>query len=208
MTAPPDRRSAVGLKVLQESEIQEKLYGAYLGRRKRAASSEEWTGSEILAGELSRLRSELVSLRREKEELASRLEGLNHHAPEGPLSSENATPWRWPGRWMAVFLLLGLIGYFGVRRLQASPVPSGEPTPYTVQVAVYDVRPMAEEAVAFLKRLQYEAFLVEMPRQDGRLRYRVYMGRFVTKDEADLERMRLAGDPRFRDFKDAFVRAR
>jgi hypothetical protein len=196
-----DGRSPEGVKVLSELEIQKKLYGIYRDTKKsEVSSSPEWTGSEILAGELNRLRSELVSLRKEKESLVSQLE---EHA-----SPEESGAFRWVGRWMVVFLLLGLVGYFGVKKLQASPVPLGEPMPYTVQVAVYDIRPMAEETVEFLNHLQYQAFLVEMPRQDGRMQYRVYMGSFVTKSEADLERMRLAGDPRFRDFKDAFVRYR
>ncbi len=205
MTPPPSVPPA-GVQALSESEIQEKLYGTYLGRKKNFSG--EWTGSEILTGELNRLRSELVSLRKEKEQLASQLEGLSRRAPERPGSSADSGAFPWVGRWVTVLLLLGLVGYFGVKRLQASPVPAGEPTPYTLQVAVYDIHPMAEETVEFLKQLQYDAFLVKMPRQDGRMRYRVYVGSFVTKREADLEKMRLAGDPRFRNFKDAFVRFR
>ena len=40
----------------------------------------------------------------------------------------------------------------------------------------------------------------------GRKQFRIYVGQFVTRTEAEKERQRLASDPRFSDFKDAFVR--
>jgi cell division protein FtsN len=104
-------------------------------------------------------------------------------------------------------LIVAAAYLFGVQKLQASPSMIGtDPTPYTVQVAVYDIKNRADQTLVFLGNLGYEPFLVDAPRKDGRSRYRVYMGTFVTKEEADLARARLEGDSRFKDFKDAFVR--
>ena len=199
-----------GIGLLTEEEIQRKLYGAYRASGGRgsapAAAGPEWTGSEILNGELQRLRSELVSLRREREQLAVQLDELRRPAPDRRRPSERFPGW---GRVGAALFLLAAMGYLcGVRWIQASPVPVGELSPYTVQVAVYDVRTLAERTLLTLRRLQYDAFLVAQPRRDGRPRYRLYVGSFVTREEADLERLRLAGDPRFADFRDAFVRFR
>lgn len=199
-----------GIGILTEAEIQRKLYGTYRGsgekRLPSGPASAEWTGSEILSGELQRLRSELVSLRREREQLAAHMDQLTH-----PLSPQRRS-FEWPAWWKkasVAILLLGAVGYLsGVRWIQASPVSTGELSPYTVQVAVYDVRGLAERTLLALRRLQYDAFLVEQPRRDGRTRYRLYVGSFITREEANLEQARLAGDPRFADFKDAFVRFR
>ena len=214
------------VKVLTESEIQERLYGGYLGKSQRTAVSQAplqrpvaqkspsksvvvadrpdvvWTGAEILKGELSQLRSELVSLRRERENLQSRLKRLSTPSVSG---RENL-----PGVWMrkltAFVLLAGLLWLpLSSRGLQASPA-AGDLTPYTVQVGVYDVQPMAQRAVSYLKGLGYDAFLVGLRRRNGRKRYRIYVGSFVTDEEASLERSRLASDVRFQSFKDAFVR--
>ena len=95
----------------------------------------------------------------------------------------------------------------GPRALQASP-SAGDLTPYTVQVAVYDGRGMAAQAQRLLQELGYDAFIVQMSRAGGSSRYRIYVGRFVTKEEAASESQRLAADTRFRDFKDAFVLVR
>ena len=84
----------------------------------------------------------------------------------------------------------------------------GDPTPFTVQTAVYDTLVPAQLAVQFLGEMSYGAFLVPVARKDGKMRYRICVGSYVTKDEADLERLRLVGDPRFGYFKDAFVRVR
>ena len=103
---------------------------------------------------------------------------------------------------------MGSGGYLiGGRLLQASPA-TGDPTPFTVQAAVYDTLVPAQLAVQFLENLSYGAFVVELPRKDGRSRYRVCVGSYVSKGEAVLERLRLVGDPRFVYFKDAFVRLR
>ena len=104
--------------------------------------------------------------------------------------------------WIAI--VLAVVGYpLGVHFLQASPSLGTEPSPYTVQVAVYDVRPIADQALGLLQELGYPAFLVELPNRNGKPRYRIYVGRFVTKEEAQIERAQLASDQRF---SDAFVR--
>lgn len=207
------------IQVLGEDEIQERLYGAYRPRSRTpppAATSNDsvWTGSQILEGEVQRLRSQLISLRQEKEGLEAQLQRIQPVASaEGILTRRlgalaSAPGEGWIGRLLGAALLAGAIGYLlSGRMLQASPA-GWETTPYTVQVAVYDGSVMAGRAEAFLKELGYDAFLVKSPRRDGRMRYRVYVGSFVTKEEARLENNRLAGDPRFRDFKDAFVRVR
>ena len=240
---------------LSEAEIHDRLYGSIAGKKKnpvpppvkpelsspavpsvRAASpvlSEgTWSGAEILSGELKQLRSELISLREEKERLEKKIQKIEVsrqtvsktetiRASVGPLHSvetirASSSPARSSGGqqqgWLShlfglTLLLLATAYLFGVQKLQASPSFAGsDPTPYTVQVAVYDVRNRADQTLVYLKDLGYEPFLVDSRRQDGRSRYRVYVGSFVTSDEADRERMRLEGDPRFQDFKDAFVR--
>ena len=201
MTPPPtSTQLPPAVRVLSESEIHDRLYGSYLGKKKaptRSAPSPDsaWTGSEILTGELQRLRSELISLRREKERLVVRLE------------QSKPGIGGWIGKMFGFFLLLGVFGYLSGSALQASP-SAGDFTPYTVQVAVYNGPVLADQARGLLKELGYDAFTAEMPRMDGKLRYRVYVGSFVTKEEAARESKRLAADTRFRDFKDAFVLTR
>ncbi len=213
--------SSESVKVLTESEIQQRLYGKYLGRRDeksappkpisptpvtmaKAVSWEEepeWTGAEILAGELERLRGELISLRRERESLEQQ---LTQRVQVSPPVHRKSGAWRFVGKVLGVIVLLAAIAYpVGMRILTASPPGIEDPSPYTVQVAVYDVKPMAEKSLAYLQELGYQAFLMDIPRQNGNPRYRVYVGRFVTKEEATLERARLAADPRFTD---SFVR--
>ena len=216
MTTTPEGSTLTEARVLTETEIQERLYGSYGSTRRPPRKPAEqpyspdagptWTGAEILTGELKRLRSELICLRQEKEHLAAQIEQIHR----GQLASEQSSvkDSGWVGRIFAVLILLGMVGYvMGMRALQASPAV-GDTTPYTVQVAVYDVKGMAVRALSTLQELGYEAFLVELPRNNGRLRYRVYVGSFVTKEEANEESLRLAGDPRFQDFKDSFVRTR
>ncbi len=200
-------------KVLTESEIQEKLYGEYFGLRRKGHSPEPgplalekeldgaWTGSEILSGELERLRCELITLREERERLAQQLLHYEVQKAGNPSAPKVSG---WVGAIAGIFILIGMFGFpMGFRLLQASPVLAPEPSPYTVQVAVYDIRRMADRGLNLLQELGYPAFLVEFPHQSGRSRYRIYVGRFVTKIEAEQERERLSVDPRF---SDAFVR--
>ncbi len=223
MTTAAETPSHSIARPLSESEIQNRLYGPYFGRKIAAApppvqptqppvqirtQSSPWTGSEILTGELRRLRSELISLRQEKDRLAVRLEQAGRPArqvPAGPAPAKaGAGVGGWIGKIFGFFLLLGTFGYLSGAALQASP-SVGDFTPYTVQVAVYNGRTPAGQAQRLLQELGYQAFTVEMPRGDGTFRYRVYVGSFVTKEEAARESKRLEADTRFRDFKDAFV---
>lgn len=255
-----------GLKPLSESEIQERLYGGYRGLRCRPSplrddpsppkpalfhkkgrkeeGKREWTGAEILYGELRRLRSELLALKKEREQIRSQMRQVGPpevrrselgsepggrtinltdlipqggQAPEAPeignsarwVSPQGRTPatpaWRfWAAGWV---LLVGFLAYpLGARFLQASPPVWEDSAPYTVQVAVYDVEFMAQRAVEHLRSLGYEAFRVGMRRQNGRSRFRIYVGSFLDRRDAEALRLRLASDDRFQDFKDAFVR--
>lgn len=223
MIRKPNRGSPQSVKVLSENEIQERLYGDLLGRRRKSLTQEqtpapiaiakdsEWTGAEILTTELERLRNDLISLRKERERLAVELERHVHSAQtsssalgvEGSQRLKSA-PWGELLKKLTVVLILTVcLGMpLGFRLLQASPV-GNELSPYTVQVAVYDVKAPAVQALARLQEMGYSSFFVETPRKDGKARYRIYVGRFVTKTEAELERERLTSDPRFRD---AFVR--
>lgn len=240
-----------GLKMLTEAEIQERLYGQYLGRRKKPQTliysppsvttkvtkeSPEWTGAEILSGELSTLRKDLMTLRKERDRLAEELRRRQQQlvvwpdpgavdlprrsAPLPPgadvpvvigtvphsQDSSDASAWGRLGGLALLVMMLGAIGIpVGNRFLQASPVV-GEVSPFTVQVAVYDSQLKAGEALARLKELGYSAFLVSSPRRDGRVRYRIYVGQYVTQEEARQEQLRLAGDPRLSHYGDAFVR--
>ncbi|MBI3333271.1 MAG: SPOR domain-containing protein [Candidatus Omnitrophica bacterium] len=202
--SPSQAQPSGGLKILKESEIQDRLYGQYLGRKRKeaplvqpaAGSAPEWTGREILEGEMMRLRTELISLRKEREDLLSRLTSPQESRSRGPILSL--------AKWVGLSVLLALLGYpLGARMIQAASPPMAEPTPYTVQVAVYDVRPMAERMQEYLQGLGYTAFLSGLPNRYGKVRYRIYVGRFVTREEAELERIRLTSDPRF---SDAFVK--
>lgn len=208
-------------RALSESEIHDRLYGSIAGKKKTAAPSAPsegtWTGTEILSGELKQLRSELISLREEKEVLQKQIRKIetgrktvsNTEAVRTvPVDGVGGARQGWLSHLFGVFLLLAAAGYlFSVQKLQASPSMIGaDPTPYTVQVAVYDIKNRADQTVVYLGNLGYESFLIDAPRKDGRPRYRVYMGSFVTQEEADQVRARLEADPRFKDFKDAFVR--
>ena len=199
------------VRTLSENEIQDRLYGGY-GRRRDleirsgAASASTWTGSEILTGEVKRLRAELISLRLEKERLVAQ---MKQTVPVSePQSSGAAATTGWLSRMLGILIVVGALAYlFNGPLLQASPMLP-DTTPYTVQVAVYDVKGMANRAQATLQELGYDAFLVASARKDGSARYLIYVGSFVTKEEARLESERLSKDPRFADFKDAFVRNR
>ena len=223
--------SSQSVKVLTESEIQQRLYGKYLRVKKKKVrpsvppvpdvppipplvmvekalpvpeNQPEWTGAEILAGELKNLRQELISLRQERELLEERLK--QHAQEELPSASGEMelAGWHLIGKFLSVAVLLAAIAYpVGMRMLVASPPGIPDPSPYTVQVAVYDVKPMAQRSMGYLQTLGYPAFLMDIPRIDGKSRYRVYVGRFVTKQEAEMERATLAADPRFND---SFVR--
>ncbi len=230
---PKDSLSDV-VKTLTEQEIQKRLYGKYLGRREGGKSSvtseavmqtaqqeeapaapisqdasalnSEWTGAEILEGELKRLRSELIALRQERERLAAELKrhiGSSERMPMALEINQKKSVRDILRKVTITLILAGCIGMpIGFRFLQASPA-GGDPSPYTIQVAAYDVKSLTDQAVTRLQQMGYSAFFVKTPRPNGKSRYRIYVGRFVTREEADLERERLIMDPRF---SDAFVR--
>lgn len=204
-----------GMKVLRETEIQERLYGKYLGKSSVSSATttsestemreSEWTGEEILHGELSRLRSELIHLKKEREQLQAQL--LKRSQESTLLKSQPPRRrWRFVASLAVVTLLLaGFSLSLGVQILQASVPLTLDPTPYTVQVAVYDVIQPAYQALQHLQQRGYPAFIVEVPRKDGKPRYRIYVGRYVTKTEAAQERLKLTSDTWF---SDAFVRVK
>ncbi len=225
---------STGVKVLTESDIQSRLYGRYLKEQREeeypqvsaqsyqavspqvsseAVSQKEWDGIEILSGELKRLRDELILLRQEREQLEQQLKrGGQVSLTRGEATSFRGAAqrpgrlWGFLGKFVAVLAMVAGVAYpLGVQLLQASPTMMMEPSPYTIQVAVYDVKPIADQALSYLQELGYSAFMVETPRRDGRARYRLYVGQFVTKEEAGLEKAKLAADP---NFSDAFVRFR
>lgn len=208
-----------GIKVLSEEEIRNRLYGEYLKSSRAekpscapspSVSSSEpiWTGAQILSAELKQLRSELISLRQEQEALSRRLK------PDGQSSRAVSQAVEEGGSWFEtvvglIVFSLGFMGPLSFKLLQASPqVVAGEATPYTVQVAVYDVKAMAHQALSRLTQMGYPAFLTELPKRNGKLRYRLYTGRFVTREEAEKQRQQLRLDPKFAAFQDAFVRLR
>lgn len=211
-----------GIRVLTEGEIRSRLYGEYLGRPKKesaarapqapTASSEgsAWTGAEILSAELKYLRSELISLRREQENLQRQLQHRERLTQSPtmavPPKAERGNLW---GAFIGVAVFAaGLMGPLSFRFLQATPQVVGERGLYTIQVAVYDVGAMARQAVGRLNQMGYPVFLVPSSRRNGQPRYNIFLGRFVTKEEAEKERQRLTADPRFTAFTDAFVRVR
>ncbi|MBI3615951.1 MAG: SPOR domain-containing protein [Candidatus Omnitrophica bacterium] len=214
------------VRALTEREIQERLYGEYLGRRKTSERpvpdppndltsgysswDSEWTGAEILTSELKKLRNDLIALRQERERLAGQLEQHIHSCQTAPGGAETGvqvnpkkSAWGLLRKGTVALILAACVGMpVGFQFLHASPTGS-EPSPYTIQVAVYDVKAAADRALVRLQELGYPAFFVEYPRYNGKPRYRIYVGRFITKVEAQLEQERLMMDPRF---SDAFVR--
>src|SRR3989338_2081947 len=211
---------------LTESQIQDRLYGEYhTGRRRstqpRAPSPNAhtqavlppveapknvvapptepvWTGQEILTRELERLGTELSTLRRERESLATELTRRR---------ASPATPRRWvvPRSWVTVGMLLvasaALAALCHTVVLEAQPpVLHGAPgTLYSVQVGVYDIKPSAERFLETLSREGYTAFLMEGTTRRGIHRYRVYVGRFASKVEAQVELDLLKLNPRLQD---------
>lgn len=190
-------------RALSEREIQERLYGRYHRAAVRseetsvssmsapAETEKQWTGAEILEAELQRLRLELERLHQERQRLSAALGSR----PSGP-------KFLWKRVAISLVILTALGFFFGEKLLIATP--SGrEATPYTIQLVVYETRARAEQALVLLQEMDYPAFLVETTTRQGNRHFRVYIGRFVTKEEAHQARERLVADSRF---SDAFVR--
>lgn len=142
--------------------------------------------------------AELSTLRRERESLATELTRQR---------ASPAKPPRWsaPKSWVTVGMLLvasaALAALCRTVVLEAQPPLLGG-TPgalYSVQVGVYDVKPLAEQFLEALSREGYPAFLVEGATRRGTPRYRVYVGRFASKMEAHVELELLKLNPRMQD---------
>ena len=196
---------------LSESEIQDRLYGEYhTGRRRRPvyeippvlppAPEPSWTGQEILTHELQRLSEELSLLRQEKESLTT--EFARRAAPvTGGRSPLWAAPRSWVmvGAWLVASAALAALCHTVV--LEAQPPLFGGPTGtlYTVQAGVYDVKILADRLVETLGQEGYPAFLVEGTTRRGTPRYRVYVGRYADKVEAQVQLDLLKRNPRLQD---------
>lgn len=213
-----------GIGPLTEAEIQDRLYGHYFGRRKKKVQTRfvpsqkpggrqpslrrepdpGWPKEEVLKNELNQLRTELIVLRKEKEVLLSDLKNRRVVVePSWEVPPPQKTASASLGKLTCIAVVLSLVGYaVGVGFIQAYPA-GNELSPYTIQVAVYDVKPLAEQAVTYLKGLGYPAFLKESPRASGKARYRIYVGHYVTREEAEQEQERLVETA---TFSDAFVR--
>ena len=106
-----------------------------------------------MKGELETLRLQLIRLRQERETLEEKLKELKVPRKKGPPARKGL---------LALLILLGLVSYpVGQRFLHASP-SSVEPSPYTLQVAVYRQLESSSLAVEYLQGLGYPAFLVEV----------------------------------------------
>jgi len=88
----------------------------------------------------------------------------------------------------------------GGRREGASPsveIPAGRESAWTVQVGAGIKKSLVEEQVAQLKAKGYESYMVETER-DGQIWYRVRVGRFKTRGEAEALRENLASRKAYR----------
>ena len=225
----------LALRRLSESEIQDRLYGEYHGRRRRQTIVDtvtlaevappverSWTGEEILKHELVRLTQELTTLRREQSRIASEMTRRQASPPVAAAASQGAvvplpsaapvTPTvrvltataRRPvnastasaggALWMVAGLLI--VGsamaavVFHAVVLEAQPLVLSAPVPgslYSLQVGVYDGRLMAQQFIDQLSQVGYPAFLVERSTRSGRPQYRVYVGRYASRVEAQVQ---------------------
>ncbi len=195
---------------LSESEIQDRLYGEYhSGRRRRPADDlpprpallpptpasvpeeQTWTGQEILTHELQRLSQELTTLRQERELLATE---LTRRRPASAVTTTRSRLWVVPRSWVMVGALLvasaGLAALCHTVVLEAQPplLGAGAPgTVYSVQAGVYDVKILAERMRDTLSQEGYPVFLMEGTTRRGTPRYRVYVGRYASKVEAQVQ---------------------
>lgn len=74
----------------------------------------------------------------------------------------------------------------------SAPAAPGEPAPWTVQVSSFRSRTLAEELRGRLAARGFEAYLLSAATEEGRVRYRVRVGSFPSRAEAE----RVAADLR------------
>jgi cell division septation protein DedD len=79
------------------------------------------------------------------------------------------------------------------REVAASPPEQG----YTVQIVAYRARPAAEEMERKLKEAGFDAYIATISGDDGRTTYRVRVGSFATRGEAQrmVERLKSERGP-------------
>lgn len=207
---------------LSESEIQDRLYGEYHGGRRRRPSVDlpsspvplpqapapvppepTWTGQEILSHELQRLSQELSTLRQERESLATE---LTRRRPASAVTTTTARRWAVPRSWVMVGALLvasaGVAALCHTVMLEAQPPLLGAGAPgtlYSVQAGVYDVKLLAERMRDTLSQEGYPVFLMEGMTRRGTPRYRVYVGRYTSKVEAQVQLDLLKRNARVQD---------
>lgn len=75
---------------------------------------------------------------------------------------------------------------------KAQPEPPGPP--FTVQVGAYGSRPSADDIERRLKVEGYEAYVLTISGDDGRMTYRVRVGSFATRAQAEHAAERLRGE--------------
>lgn len=214
------------LRPLSETEIHDALYGEIHGRRRpirdgspmsenRPSEEPSWTGQEILQQELKRLSRELTVLRQEREQLAERLTRRPTPVapPPAPVTAVlQPMPTRIPapiGRfWAVVGALLvasaaaAVLFHSVVLEAQMPRLTPSVGDLYSVQVGVYDVKSLAQRFVDELGKAGHPAFLAEGRSARGKPRYRVYVGRYASRPEAEQQLARLHQHPLL---KDSFV---
>ncbi|MBI4227866.1 MAG: SPOR domain-containing protein [Candidatus Omnitrophica bacterium] len=160
-----------------------------------------WTGEEILSQELQRLTTELVALRRQKEQLAGELMRREAAPVLAPYARLAAVPRSWVtvGSLLVASAALAALCHTVVLEAQP-PVLNGSPGMiFSVQVGVYDVKPAAQRFLDALSQEGYPAFLVEGRTRRGAPRYRVYVGRYTSKVEAQVHLDLMKRNPRLQD---------
>lgn len=77
---------------------------------------------------------------------------------------------------------------------RAKAQPDAAAPQYTVQVAAYQSKPAADDAERTLKNAGWEAYVVPVGGGDGRTTYRVRVGNFATRAEAEQAAERLRSE--------------
>ncbi len=167
------------LEKLSEKEIQQRLYGGYLKPEPKRA---------------------------EKPPAVERKENPSQKAVNN--GSGLKIVWGFAFGIAAVLL----IGFLIVRqekppRKPSVPVPKTTPAaasrPYTIQVMVYENKEGARKAVDDLKRRGFPAFIKENKTVSGKLQLRIYVGEFMTQEEAKSTLTMLKNNP---SYYESFIR--